>query len=562
MGKIFKNITNKDNYVILYGEKDLEKINFSESLCVYLNERKIINNYKIYRINSDIDYIYMEENIKSEISGNNKINIEIIKFDNIDEKNNFNNLLKIFNTFINTDKYKDKLYFIFVFDINDIKNKNVTKIINENENLKKIIKNDENTFYAGLHEKYSKNLLKYLTNNLSLDKTERDEILALVKHKPKKIKKISEYLLNGKKIEEIKDILKKKKFYMPDKEIIENKKLYSLYLLLLNMPSGLPDSFLNILFDDYNKLLFDNKNTIIKSKENNWNIINENKKYDKKWNEIEYIEKIYEYLYKLLIIYTKLLNYVINKNKYKINYENGNTHYIFNSYSNRNIWECSIPTTINFEYDILNEEFDIKMHKYNIINLIHLIIKEIDNLRTKEETKIIDFYLENILLLFPSYFFLDKENINILNICINFSDKLNNNNLNYKLLLFLYSINENISEIKKKMLYNIYNTIKSKELKLELNILEEIRKKEKNINKLNELIKQVNSDEMKFNLYREIAIYYYQNNNYEESLYNLKIIIDSINNENIQKYRAIIDYCYILNKIIKNELKEKNNVNQ
>ena len=47
IGKIFNNIKNNENYAIFYGEKDLLKTDFAESLCVYLYERKIINNYEI-----------------------------------------------------------------------------------------------------------------------------------------------------------------------------------------------------------------------------------------------------------------------------------------------------------------------------------------------------------------------------------------------------------------------------------------------------------------------------------------------------------------------------------
>ena len=60
MGRIFSNITNQGKYVILFGEKNLGKIDFTRALCVYLYDRKKIKSYEIFRINSKSDYKYME----------------------------------------------------------------------------------------------------------------------------------------------------------------------------------------------------------------------------------------------------------------------------------------------------------------------------------------------------------------------------------------------------------------------------------------------------------------------------------------------------------------------
>ena len=84
MGKIFNNITKNGNYVFLYGEKGLEKIIFAESLCVYLCERKIINDYKIYKLNSENDFNFMINEINKTKNKKfieyNKKNVKIIKF--------------------------------------------------------------------------------------------------------------------------------------------------------------------------------------------------------------------------------------------------------------------------------------------------------------------------------------------------------------------------------------------------------------------------------------------------------------------------------------------------
>ena len=60
IGHIFNNIkNNENNFVIFLGEKYLEKMEFSESLCVYLYERDIIINYEIFRIISEFDFIHL-----------------------------------------------------------------------------------------------------------------------------------------------------------------------------------------------------------------------------------------------------------------------------------------------------------------------------------------------------------------------------------------------------------------------------------------------------------------------------------------------------------------------
>ena len=85
MGKIFFDLTNQNKYSILFGEKNLGKINFIESLCVFLYERKKIKSYEIYRIYSENDYKYMEYKLNEKYKYNdiylNK-NVIVIKFDN------------------------------------------------------------------------------------------------------------------------------------------------------------------------------------------------------------------------------------------------------------------------------------------------------------------------------------------------------------------------------------------------------------------------------------------------------------------------------------------------
>ena len=250
-------------------------------------------------------------------------------------------------------------------------------------------------------------------------------------------------------------------------EIIENqqKLSYLLYYLLSNMPSGLPDSFLELIFENYDRI-DDYKFFITRSIENNWTIIKRDKFFYDNFKENKFSEDCNINLLKALKIYTELLNYFIEKNRKKIYNKYGNIHYIYNSYNNGNIWKCKRPSLIEKKLGkkILHNDFSIVKHKYNIINLISLMINKINSLISPEQIEESLAYLEDILLLFPSYFFLKKENLDIILICIGLCDKLidkikklnfihkiqylkTEKYLKQKLLIFLYSIDESQKEI-------------------------------------------------------------------------------------------------------------------
>ena len=172
------------------------------------------------------------------------------------------------------------------------------------------------------------------------------------------------------------DILAMKELKMPEIEFIDNKS-YKLYFLLSNMPSGLPDCFLQLIFNDYSDIKYDT-NIITKSKNNNWNIIIKDKNFYENFKEFKDIKSCYESLFKTLQLYTILLNEFIETNKSKINYKDGNFHYIYNSYSNKEIWKCNIKNIFGelFIKNKDNKDFKIHKHKENIINLISVVVKE------------------------------------------------------------------------------------------------------------------------------------------------------------------------------------------
>ena len=140
-------------------------------------------------------------------------------------------------------------------------------------------------------------------------------------------------------------------------------------------------------------------------------------------------KECFEILIKTLKLYIILIKFFIEKNRDKVNYKGGNIHYFFNSYNNNSIWKDNIENAINKESSELDwrkviakllkeknfyKDCSIIKHKQNILNLISFIannietVVECDPQKIKEKKTQIYHILENVLLLFPSYFFLKK----------------------------------------------------------------------------------------------------------------------------------------------------------
>ena len=370
-------------------------------------------------------------------------------------------------------------------------------------------------------------------------------------------KKICEQLIKGKSIQEITEIKDFAKYI----ELIENqqKLSYLLYYLLSNMPSGLPDSFLELIFDDY-ALIDDYQSFIATKKENDWTMINKDGYFYQNFKENKFFEDSYVILVKTLKIYTELLIYFIENHRTKIYNKYGNIHYIYNSYNTGKIWKCKLPCLIvkKLGKKIMLNDFNIEKHKQNIINLISLLINKINSLVSTEQLEESLIYLENILLLFPSYFFLKKNNLDILQICIDLCDelieKIKNSNyikknlylerekyLKQKLLIFLYSIDESKNEIIR--LESFEN-----DLKEEINFLELLRKKDIELENLQNFEKNISIDK-KFYLYYEYAAFYFKNKDYINCMKNLNLALNLKSNINdMAVKRIIIDYCYAFKK--------------
>ena len=309
------------------------------------------------------------------------------------------------------------------------------------------VKFDENVFYPEINANYSEKLFDKLILGKNIEINNEDKrslIREKAKYKQKNIKILCELLIRGEKVEDIKNM---EKLEIPNIELNSNKSSFPLYYLLLNMPSGLPDCFLELIFDDYANIK-DDKKIIISSIVNNWNLINKDKKFKETFKENERMDKCFKALFKTLKLYTELLQFFIEKNREKIITKNGDIHYIFNSYNNRKVWKSKIPNTIGkiLGENIYDENFKIENHKHNIMSLISLVTDKIELFRKIEEST--DDYLEEILLLFPSFYFLKKDNIKLLQDCI------------YLCMKLINDIEESEKKIKMKIIVKVKKKIK------------------------------------------------------------------------------------------------------
>ena len=658
--KVLENINsnkyNQDNILIVYGSKGSEKLDFMESLGVYLFERKIIYNYEIYN-ESEIDGDIIEKiKIKIDkyqqiVKNEKKKYIIIIQ---IEEKYGLENTLNKIEAICNNNEF---FYFIILID-----------------NIKMITKNKYNCFSALLKKDDASELFNELLSyygykfdkgkletflekanqnrEVNLQKDNTFSELKILKEnyidKEKKSSKLNNeddnHIYEHRTISKIVDY-----FYLYkdiDKINLEQNKIKKdmqktecAYLFLLSkMPKGLPDHFVRLIFkSDYdtvsksisNKFL--DHTLISQYSKNSWYYINSDIEFDqfeiKRENEKQNInngitqedfEKYsIKYMLEALKLYTKILYYYIKKERDKIMYPDENFHFIFNSYNNKGIWTINIPPNNNDgndinensknrndanendinENDFIYNDFNINNHRENIINLIDYLVGKLDFI-IKEYYTYIDYLLE-ILLLFPSFFFLKKicrkyieKCKEFCSICIKYceSDKENNSLLNKfkfqnaKLSLFLFSIYD--IEIKDendfpedKLLISELKLLKfiKKGDKNDKNSIEEFKKifediipkkilsnenksiKDNDIIPLNKVLLYLSSN----NLYEEIdlivtAFYalgrrYYQLKNFQKSedyLNELNISLPFFEEYKFLETRIKIDLCYILlNKI-------------
>ena len=240
IGRIFDKINN-EKFIILFGEKDLAKMNFSESLCEYLHERKIINDYKIFRIKNEWDLNFIKDKIFQPKIDNSfkscrKKNVVIIRFDIEEDTIGFKLFSEIFTKFYNN--CINQFFFIFIFntkdsnemiDRKDKEEKFWTKMKN---NIDKNIKEDINKYiyYIGINTNLSLNVINNFLKGKNIkisDNVKENLIREKAKYKPKKIKILSELLLQDETPENIK---KMKELKLTNIKLSSNELSYKLYV--------------------------------------------------------------------------------------------------------------------------------------------------------------------------------------------------------------------------------------------------------------------------------------------------------------------------------------------
>ena len=504
--KIFKN-KNDNFFIILYGEKGLYKQNFAESTCVFLFERKIIHKYEIYAIKSDLDYNKMKDKIFSNenINSHNK-SVKIIKFYNIENyEHSKDNIKKLADDF---QKYKN-LYFIILCDLELSKN--------EIEELEKMDKLKVKCFNARIRKPIL--LLKYFYRiynpNCGLRKKEEEDLAKALENinvKPKQLEAIAKLLTIGETtvdeiISDAKNNLKNISYEGKPYSLVFDEKSankLSQYYLLSKFPSGLPNSFISIIFQGIEKnMKAENKERLIKvNTKNDWKYINSD-------INIENIEKLLpyakKYFIKTLKLYAILLDYYIDKKRNEVNFKDDNIHIIFNSFNTTEIWKSHIKDLLKNEKDekiknidvniFDNKNYIIMKHRENISSLLNYIVNNLEFFLSEDEDDNIKKYLEEILILYPSALFFKKACKDILQMCKCFCNKcikyLENKNVNSsksfaklenKLLIFQYSIGE-IENINPETLeedltyeYNFLQFLISKSIKQESRNIKEIIK--------------------------------------------------------------------------------------
>ena len=420
--------------------------------------------------------------------------------------------------------------------------------------------------------------LEQLKDNLSDD--DLDNLLKLIKFHPKKIKILSELIAKGYNYEELKEYIDQKKVD-EQKEIIKKEQLIQridisrIYFLLSFMPSGLPDSFLRLIIQGCDKIIMEedgNNRLIYKDPDNNWNYLNDCKReinkiftdQDKK-NEKKRIRL------ECLKAYSILLFFYIDKNKQKICFPDNNIHYIFNSYNGTGIRKtfdiemykyCFYDLKRKKYENIINYDFDLEKHSKNIINFMKHNLEDIkDLLKTNDINKE---YIEQILIMLPSCYFLKKECKNIIMQCIYICQGLSLDNDEKRLLLFLYSLEGN-PRIE-------LDDFKNSELNLEALFLLFLKKKDKNsFDKIEEEYEKIKNGAYKGNInindvklkfaecnYEKAGAYYLKTENNEKLkecekyLIKAKNIAKEINNYFFMD-RINIDLFFVSKKKKKNE---------
>ena len=439
--------SNNHQIIIITGSKEIGKQNFVESLCFYLFERRVIKHFtKIIEIQKMLDRELIKNiinNYKNKYKSEEKV-IVVLKISYILDENSSLALVKYILEGLTINAPN-----IFVI------------IILPYDNSKYLELNYKIIELEKLEARSAEYLYNDILNYLGYENKLRDKsIFEMIDFEPKKINYIIQLICEGE--ENFDGLVKKVKELIMDEKIEENKKgkdnFQKLFLLCI-MKSGLPYSIIKLIYPEPENF-FEKDETYSYIYQNNdgWYYIDEISKrkiFKDNPNQRNIKTKCIK---KCLEVYSKLLFFFIQKKIRDICLPDNNIHYIFNSFNGKGIWK-----TFNEEYyikcfpynkisyneeqiqkevkqykNILEDESDFEKHKENILYFIENNIDILLDLLKIEN--IYKEYLEQILIMLPSCYFLDNNCSYIIKKCIIICQKLELNLSRKRLILFLKSL--------------------------------------------------------------------------------------------------------------------------
>jgi hypothetical protein len=230
---------NINQFIIIYGPKEIGKEDFVECLCVHLYERKIIKMYsniieienlnKISKIRNEISYLKSNVDFKE-----NKYIIAIKISYLLDEQKS----IELLNKIMNEIKMENKnIYFIIIIAQNEKPD------INNNCEIFSLKKLNINS---------AKDLIQKLCNSYIIQKnTELKQLFEIANYEHNIINDIAQNIYHGVNYEKLEHIIKEKinsEIYIQSiiEQYMKKENISKLYYLLAIMPCGLPLSLIKL----------------------------------------------------------------------------------------------------------------------------------------------------------------------------------------------------------------------------------------------------------------------------------------------------------------------------
>ena len=531
---------NNIHFIILHGTYDVGKQNFAESVCKYLFERNIINGYSMIEIKESKEELC--DNIKQ--LSHNYENLEGKYLVVVKINYNLQNPIELLNKILGEKSILNPNFYYMILLITQ--NDKIEFDLTHCQTKYKII------YLMNLTLESAKSLLNglcdsfgYSMNLQNLNEDQLKELLQITDYSRKKVTDLAELIGKYNNFEKLKKVLiesnDNKINIQSELGLLRQKEILKLYYLLSIMHYGLPESMINLYNPSFRKIIReqDEESLIYIEPNNKWYYILE-ERYKKDICDFVENEKKEDCISICLKIYSKLLFYYIGENGSKVCFPDSDIHYNFNSYNNKGIWKTidyeiyeklflKDDILVKEEYTfILNNDFDLEKHTFNIYNLIEKnsdIIKKLifddNNVEQRE-------YLNQILLMLPSIY-VTKKNSELKNIISKFKylcdilEKSCEQNLKKsKLRLELFSLS--IKGMKEDLNIDEFNLL-GKQGRADAFFIKGLKLKDKDslLNAI-AIYKEINDDKIKVQIayaYYEIGHLYFLNKEFILAIDNL-----------------------------------------